>query len=483
MQAMDNQGAASVAALAKGGRTNFAGFVLRLGARLPFLVLAARLYGAGELGRFAYASMVVEFVAAVAVIGLKRGIAAEMVREGQPQSHVLADGLLLSLLLSLAGVFVLLLLPGLMFPSGMSEGGQRWLALVVPAVALSDVSLAGLAFRHRIDAAVRARSLIEPWVLTIMATALAFTALKEDGLLLAYALSMVAASLASLWPALKLFGWAQGWRPSATRMGAIARRNLPLAGADLVEWATRRLDVFLLGRFAGPQVVGVYYVAQQVATLAGKIRVSFDPILAPMLSVALKAGRPAEAARHVQQVGFWVLAFQIPVVLALGVPGEGVLGLFGPEFASGAAVMALLLTAELAAATSSIPEMGLIFARPKANLLIAASVLALQGALSLALIPWLAGEGAAAALLLALVVAGLARQWLLARALGAAVGFWRWSLLAAGSAAFAFGYAARALPELAEMLVAIPGILLLFGAIVWRWGFGPEDRALFARRR
>jgi hypothetical protein len=32
------------------------------------------------------------------------------------------------------------------------------------------------------------------------------------------------------------------------------------------------------------------------------------------------------------------------------------------------------------------------------------------------------------------------------------------------------------------MLVVIPGVLLLFGAVIWRLGFGREDRALFARR-
>ena len=47
-------------ALAKGGRTNFFGFVLRLIARIPFLVIAGQLYGAEALGRFAYAIMIVE---------------------------------------------------------------------------------------------------------------------------------------------------------------------------------------------------------------------------------------------------------------------------------------------------------------------------------------------------------------------------------------------------------------------------------------
>jgi O-antigen/teichoic acid export membrane protein len=475
--------APSSAALARGGRTNFLGFLLRLMARFPFLVIAARLYGAEDLGRFAYATMVVEFAGALATLGLKRGVAAEMARGDRPDVHALADALLLGLLAALAGTLLLLALPQLMFPDGTRSEAERWLALIVPAIVIAELSLAGLAFRHRIGVAVRARSIIEPWVLTLAASALAFTFLKPEGLLIAFALSLLAAATASLWPALSTFGLPQGWRPSAAGLQAMAQRNLPLAGADLVEWSTRRVDVLLLGRFAGAEAVGLYFVAQQVATLAGKIRTSFDPILAPMLSTALKAGRPEEAAAHIRQVGFWVLAFQLPVVLALGLPGEGVMGLFGPEFAAGALVMALLLTAELAAANSSISEMGLIYARPRANLVIAVSGLAFQAAISLFLVPRFGGEGAAAGLLIALVAVAIARQIVLGRALGANVGFWRWSLLAAGAVTFLFGTAARLLPELPQMILTIPGTLLLFGAIIWHWGFGPDDRALFARRR
>jgi O-antigen/teichoic acid export membrane protein len=266
-------------------------------------------------------------------------------------------------------------------------------------------------------------------------------------------------------------------------MGTIAWRNLPLAGADLVEWATRRLDVFILGRFASPEVVGLYYVAQQIASLAGKIRASFDPILVPTLSRALKGGQPAEAAAALNQVGFWVLSFQLPVVLALGLPAEGVLGLFGPAFAAGGLVLALLLTAELAAAGSSLSEIGLIFARPKANLAIAVAGLGLQAALSLWLVPLYGGAGAAGALLLSVAVAGIARQLLMGHVLGHAVGLWRWSLLGAGAVAFAFGHAARGLPELWQMLVTIPGVLALFAALIWRFGYAPEDRVLLSRAR
>lgn len=470
------------AALARGGRTNFAGFLLRLAARFPFLVLGARLYGAEDLGRFAYATMVVEFAAQLTTLGLKRGLSGEMARSGRPEAHVVADALTLALLLGLAATLLLIALPVLMFPDGIRHAAEPLLALVVLAILLSDVCLAALAFRHRIGVAVQARSVIEPWVLTLVGTGLAFTFLKPGGLLIAFAISLAAAAIASVAPAIRQFGVPRGWRLSASRLWAMGVRNLPLAGADLVDWATRRLDIFVLGRFAGPEVVGLYFVAQQVATLAGRIRMSFDPILAPMLSTALKAGRPDEAAAHVRQVGFWVLAFQIPVVLALGLPGEGVLGLFGPEFAAGALVLALLLTAELAAANGSVAEMALIYARPKLNLAVAMGGLALQAVLSLVLVPLHGGAGAAAALLVALLAAAIARQILLRRALGASVTFWRWSLLAAGALAFGYGYAARALPELWQMLATIPGVLILFGLVMWRWGFGPEDRALFGRR-
>jgi O-antigen/teichoic acid export membrane protein len=474
---------AGSAALARGGRTNFVGFLLRLMARFPFLILAARLYGAEDLGRFAYATMVVEFAGALATLGLKRGVAAEMARGDRPEVHALADALLIAMMLALAGTGILLAAPDLMFPDGVRNSSERWLALIVPALVIAELSLAGLAFRHRIDVAVRARSILEPWVLTIAATILAFTALRSHGLLLAFALSLLAAATTSLWPALLVFGLPHGWRPVPANLRAMALRNLPLAGADLVEWSTRRIDIFILGRFASAETVGLYFVAQQVATLAGKIRTSFDPILAPMLSMALNAGKPEEAAAHIRQVGFWVLAFQLPVVLALGLPGEGVMGLFGPEFATGALILALLLTAELAAANSSISEMGLIYARPRANLFIAAAGLALQAGLSLLLVPRFGGEGAAAGLLLALIAVAVARQLVLGRALGSSVGFWRWSLLVAGGVAFAFGYGARALPEVPELLIAIPGVVVVFGAVIWRWGFSPEDKALFARRR
>ena len=63
---------ADMATLARGGRLNVFGFVLRLAARLPFLFIAGRIYGAAALGRFAYAVLIVEFAAQLATLEIGR---------------------------------------------------------------------------------------------------------------------------------------------------------------------------------------------------------------------------------------------------------------------------------------------------------------------------------------------------------------------------------------------------------------------------
>ena len=75
-------GDADTAALAKGGRTNFFGFILRLVARLPFLYVAGRWYGPEAVGRFAFAVLVIELIAQLATLGLKRGLAEQLSAPG-----------------------------------------------------------------------------------------------------------------------------------------------------------------------------------------------------------------------------------------------------------------------------------------------------------------------------------------------------------------------------------------------------------------
>ena len=277
---------------------------------------------------------------------------------------------------------------------------------------------------------------------------------------------------------------------------AIARRNLPLAAADAAEWGSRRLDLAILGLFASPAVVGIYYVAQQIASLPQKLKTSFDPILGPVITRNLQTKQYGEIAKQVGQVGFWIIAAQAGIALALGIPSEAVMGLIGPQFVGGAAAVVFLLAAEVAASTAVVSESALVYMARHRNLLISLGMLALQAALSLLFIQavdWIdikpemrglaQGAAVAIALMLALGVASVAKARLLSHLLGAPISIWRWALVWAVAAASLIGVAATYLPEWAELAIGVPIVLAVYCAVIWTKGFGAEDRALFKKSK
>ncbi|WOE75323.1 lipopolysaccharide biosynthesis protein [Alterisphingorhabdus coralli] len=484
------EGDEDISRLAKGGRTNFFGFLLRLAARLPFLFIAGRMYGPEVLGRFAYAILIVELAAQLATLGLRRGLAEQLSRTERPHVHVVFDGLLVSMLASTLAAALLIVFPQAMFPNSQINDLDRFLPLVIFFIVGSDVALAALAYRFDIASTVRARAIIEPWTISIAALGFYFYSTR-DGLILAYVVSMLAALLASIIPLIRSYGLPFGWRPKPVQLILLARQNVPLAAADAVEWGSRRLDLAILGLFVSPAVVGIYYVAQQVASLPQKLKTSFDPILGPVITRNLEAGKLKEIAAQVSQVGFWIIAAQAGVALALGIPGEAVMGLVGPEFVGGNGAMVLLLVAEVVAATAVVSESVLVYVARHRNLFISLAMLGLQALLSLGIIllmrswgwpPLYQAAGVALALALALAFASVVKAILLAGILGAPVNGWRWALVWATALAAVIGWGAtQFLPEWAELAFGVPAILGLYGWMIWYKGFGEADRVLFRK--
>ncbi len=484
-----------IAALAKGGRTNVFGFGLRLIARLPFLFIAGQLYGATALGRFAYAVIVVEFAAQVATLGLKRGLAQQLRSSDQPQVHVVWDALLAAFIASAIASALLMLFPQAMFPNSERHGADFLLPLIIFGIAGADVALAALAYQHNIAATVRARAIVEPWTISIAAGALAFYSTR-DGLMMAYVVSVVAGLAASLIPLFRSYGVPHGWTPHPGRAMQVARQNVPLAAADAIEWGSRRLDVAILGWFVAPYWVGVYYVAQQIASLPQRLKTSFDPILAPVLTERLAQKDYAAVAKQVRQVGFWIIAAQAGIALALGLPGGALMGLIGTAFAGGALALGFLLLAEVVAATAAVSEAALVYVARHRNLMISMLMIVIQVAASVGILlaleeldvpieeqQFYQAAGAAAGLAIALGAASFLKARLLGRVLGHNVLGWRWSLFQAAAAAGVVGIGVLFLPNWAQLAFGAPLILAVFALLIWRRGFSAEDRLLFRFRK
>ncbi len=478
-----------IAALAKGGRTNILGFLLRLAARLPFLFVAGRIYGPDIVGRFAVAVLAIEFAALIATLGLKRGLAQALTQTDRPHPHVAWDAIAVAGVASLIAIALLAAFPIIMFPNSALNPLDRLLPLAVLALTWTDIMLAALAYRLNVRAAVSARAVVEPWTISIAAWVLSYYSLR-DGLIISYGLSTVAALVAAAIPFVRSYGWPVGWRPRVAPLFALARANAPLAGADAIEWATRNVDRFILSLAFAPAVVGIYYMAQQVASIPQKMKSSFDPVLGPVITKSLAEGDLAAVARQVCQVGFWIIAAQAGLALMGSIPAKGVMGVVGPQFVAGSVALIFLLVAEVLAVSGSVSESALVYIARRQNLLVSIGVLVIQIGLSFILIFaarfWNAqlpiqAATPAVALAIAVSLGSVAKVALLGKLLGARVAPFRLPLLLAIGTSLLIGTIATRWVEWAELVIGVPLIMTSYLIVLWRFAFGPEDRSLFRR--
>lgn len=483
---------ADMADLARGGRLNIFGFVLRLAGIFPFIFIGSRIYGAAALGRFAYAVLAVEFGAQLAAFGLRRALAQLLANAKKPQPSIVADALLVAAIGAAIGTAILILFPRAMYPTTVIHGLDRLLAITVLAIAWTDISLAALAYHNDVTSTVRARSIVEPWTITLIAFLWSYISL-DDGLIVSYVFSKVAALIAALIPLIRCYGLPREWKPDLPLAWGTAVRNVPVTAADAVEWASRRIDLAVLGAFIPASFVGIYYAAQQVATLPAKLKTGFEPVLGPVIARRLAANDRAAIAKQVRQVTYWIIAAQAGIALALGIPGHAVMALFGSAFSGGTAMLGFLLAAEVIAAMAVVSEAALIYIARAQNMIISLIMLAIEAGLAAVLILIMEARGLprafqatgpAIALCVALSFASIAKAWLLKRKLGEPVSGWRWSVAWAAAAGVIVGVPARLfLPPFLQLIVGVPVILIAFGAVLWTKGFGPEDRELFRMRK
>ena len=133
----------------RGARATALGFAARLAARLVFLFVAGRLFGAGAFGAFALALAAVELAVAVGSLGTKKTLFQLLDRHagmaGRPLPHLLLDSALLvaaaSLLLGTGIAAAALATPAsLLGPAVATAGPSREVGTASAAAAIAAPS-------------------------------------------------------------------------------------------------------------------------------------------------------------------------------------------------------------------------------------------------------------------------------------------------------------------------------------------------------
>ncbi|MCC3862381.1 oligosaccharide flippase family protein [Pseudemcibacter aquimaris] len=317
--------------IAKGAGANFFGFIIRLGSRLPFLILAVALFGNELYGRYNYTITTIEICAAFATFGFKRSL-FKFINDDEYSGRYSIEQVMVSALLS--SVIVSLIFTGLIilgaeflayiFDYPEMVPGLKSLAPMVIIITALDVILAGTRATRKMRYEVISRSLVEPYMLLGSMLLFFYMGFTTFGLLMAYAVALIAALIYAIWGFCHLYSFEKTIkaRPDFKLMKRLMRFSGPTAFHDLALLVFMRMDIFTVKFFFSEAVLGVYTIAQQFATSVEKIYQSFYPILSPVMAKNLVEKDFVTVEKQMIMVSRWILMIQSVLVILCVFYGE-----------------------------------------------------------------------------------------------------------------------------------------------------------------
>jgi O-antigen/teichoic acid export membrane protein len=438
----------------RGGGSAAFGFLIRFGARLLFVVIAGRLFGATLFGAFSIAVAVVELAVTIGGAGMKRQLfkLLDEEKEGRSPPHIVIDGIVLvtaaSLICAAPIMIAMLLLPDSLV-AGNTAAALFLLAPMILGQSLLDLLLAATRWTHKMRHQVWARSIIEPYA-GVAGSWLAWMAgYQATGLVLGYWAGTLAALLYAFAGARQCLGpfGLGAYRLAPARFVAVVRETSLPTLSDFTNALAGRLDLYLVGLFLGEAPAGIYGMARQVRTPIRQVRQSFDSLLTPIVSRTLSLAGAVQTGQATASATRLILAIQLPLLVILFVVGAPLLHWIGPEFAAGYWALLMLCAAESIQGAYGVSDLIFLYRRPQIVLAITGTGILVNLAAGWPMILLWGVTGAALAALLASVATALVRRYFLRADFGIAVP-WRHGAapVAAAAAALAIAYGSMQLP-------------------------------------
>jgi len=405
----------------RGAQALLFGFGGRMVARVILVLAAARLFGAAELGVLGQTAAYVEIIAAIGVLGLKRGL-LDMLSFNEEQKisveQRVLEALGVTLMVSIALSAGLLLLWPLVLP-----GNANLLPLLffaIPAIAFTEVSLAAIKFKRVIKWDVWSRGFTEPWSFLGLALVLYYgLGVTEDGLVIAYVGSVCISALTVGFGLVHTYGARALFtsRPSLRNMLTIPRQSIPVGITDLGVMMLRRIDILILGQFVPNTGVGLYYMVQQLVTVPQKVNALFEPMISPVIARLHNQSPNNRIRANLIGICRWVFIIQLGITIPMLVFGDQLLTLFNPSFAVGWLILAIIVMAELIDGTFITTETPLVFANPKIPPILVIMSLGVEMVLVAVFSQMWGVTGAAIGFLIAIIVLSSGRLIMLANRL------------------------------------------------------------------
>lgn len=401
---------------------------------LLYTVLLARLMSADDYGLVMYAITVLSIAGPLTCLGLN----SAMLRYGAVYWHQGRPGALLALLGEGRRTIVLASAVGAVLVSAVFEfaiGIGNGIAATTVAIVVLGLPFYGAMDMHRetlraLDRVVAGflgfnilRSLLPAIAAAVLAAA---GLLTVDSALAGFVggLALIAViDVSRITGVGRIAGVGKAAPPDAADRRDWHRIARPMVLAEALGHWIARGDVLIVGALTDLRTAAIYLTAQRLAVLVSfvvdAVRLTLEPMVARHFADGDRVGLQALMARG----GLASLASGLPIALAIVAVGPLLLGLYGPAFREGWAVLAILVlgqvTTVLASPVSAVLRMtGL--ERPLTAALIAAAAgltVAVPAGIALA-----GAEGAAAGATLVTVASNLAYVVIARRRLGLRIG-------------------------------------------------------------
>lgn len=114
----------------------------------------------------------------------------------------------------------------------------------------------------------------------------------------------------------------------------------------------RRTDRMMLGALGVAENVGIYNAAVVMSTQAALFLRSFNAIFSPMISNLHNKDSHRELSQLLKTTTKWIFALTLPIFLTFVLFSKDIMGIFGPEFRTGWAVLITLGMGQLVNASA-----------------------------------------------------------------------------------------------------------------------------------
>lgn len=336
---------------------------------------------------------------------------------------------------------------------------------------------------------VIAKGTVEPAIILVLALGFYALGWGSSGLWVAVLIAAMAGAGTAVYTFSRKFSMRRLWRGLWVAPGrwVLYRFALQIGLVELMNELLKRIDMFLVGRYLTADILGIYGIAQELASATKKIRQAFNPIFVPVISAAHQNRNRAAMQHQYANVTRWILILNACMLGALILAGEPLMRVFGTEFGPGAPVAVILTLAPIIHGVLGVSELFFLINKPWINLVNTIGALLANIGLNLWLIPRYGMLGAACAVLILqtalnltrlIEVACLYRLQPLTRYHAKAVLAFLGAVGAIWSAQQSLGSASGA-----AALGAVVGFWLLFFVLLTIMGLAPEEKQMLARWR